>query len=380
MKIPAIILSTCLAVSLIGCTSSGKEPPVKEDTLKDALNNQFYIGTALNLNQIQGKDTISTNIVKHQFNSIVAENCMKSMYLQPEEGKFFFDDADKFVQFGEDNGMFIIGHTLIWHSQAPNWFFTDNKGKDVSKEVLTERMKNHITTVVSRYKGRIKGWDVVNEAILDDGTWRKSKFYEIIGEDFIRLAFEFAHAADPEAELYYNDYNEWHPGKRNTTIALVKSLREKGIRIDAVGMQGHFGMDRPSLEEYQTTINSYDSAGIKVMITELDMSALPSPRSNVGANIADTEAYNKEMNPYTQSLPDSVASAWGKRFADFFKLFLNNSDKIYRVTMWGVSDGDSWKNDFPMRGRTDYPLLFDRTYKAKPLVSKIIDMAEKSTN
>lgn len=378
MKISAAILSIFLTGLLLGCSSSSKENTVKEPSLKDALKDKFYIGTALNLNQIQGKDTLSLNIVKDQFNSIVAENCMKSMYLQPEEGKFFFDDADKFVKFGEDNNMFIIGHTLIWHSQAPKWFFTDEKGKDVSKEVLIERMKNHITTVVSRYKGRIKGWDVVNEAILDDGSWRKSKFYEIIGEEFIPLAFQFAHEADPDAELYYNDYNEWHTGKRNTTIALVKSLREKGIKIDAVGMQGHIGMDYPSLDEYKATINAYDSAGIKVMVTELDLSALPSPRPNIGANISDTEAYNKEMNPYTEKLSDSIAAAWNKRFAEFFDLFISNSDKIKRITMWGVTDTDSWKNDFPMKGRTDYPLLFDRSYKAKPIVQTIIDTAEKN--
>lgn len=378
MKISAAILSIFLTGFLLGCSSSSKENTVKEPSLKDALKDKFYIGTALNLNQIQGKDTLSLNIVKNQFNSIVAENCMKSMYLQPEEGKFFFDDADKFVKLGEDNNMFIIGHTLIWHSQAPKWFFTDEKGKDVSKEVLIERMKNHITTVVSRYKGRIKGWDVVNEAILDDGSWRKSKFYEIIGEEFIPLAFQFAHEADPDAELYYNDYNEWHTGKRNTTIALVKSLREKGIKIDAVGMQGHIGMDYPSLDEYKTTINAYDSAGIKVMVTELDLSALPSPRPNIGANISDTEAYNKEMNPYTEKLSDSIAAAWNKRFAEFFDLFISNSNKIKRVTMWGVTDTDSWKNDFPMKGRTDYPLLFDRSYKAKPIVQTIIDTAEKN--
>lgn len=379
MKVSSTILTICLTACLIGCSSTNKENIVKEPTLKEALSGKFHIGTALNLAQIQGKDTASINIVKEQFNSIVAENCMKSMYLQPEEGKFFFDDADKFVKFGEENNMFIIGHTLIWHSQAPKWFFTDNKGKEVSREVLIERMKNHITTVVSRYKGRIKGWDVVNEAILDDGTWRKSKFYEIIGEDFIPLAFEFAHAADPDAELYYNDYNEWYEGKRKTTINLVKSLREKGIRIDAVGMQGHIAMDSPSLDEYKATINAYDSANIKVMVTELDMSALPSPRPNIGANISETESYKMEMNPYTENLPDSVANVWEKRFAEFFNLFLSNSDKITRVTLWGVTDTDSWKNNFPMMGRTDYPLLFDRQYKAKPLVKEIINIAKKDS-
>lgn len=367
-------------LSIIGCTSTNKSTTVAEPTLKEALKDKFYIGAALNLNLIHGKDSASANIVKAQFNSIVPENCMKSMYMQPERGRFFFDDADKYVKFGEENNLFIIGHTLVWHSQAPGWLFIDSEGKDVEKDVLIERLKTHITTIVSRYKGRVKGWDVVNEAIMDDGSWRRSKLYQIIGEDFIPLAFEFAHAADPDAELYYNDFNEWIPEKRNTIIKLVKSLREKGIRIDGVGLQGHIGMDYPSLDEYQATIDAYSEAGIKVMITELDMSALPSPRQNVGANIADTEEYKKEMNPYTESLPDSVAAAWEKRFAEFFNLFLKNSDKIKRVTMWGVSDKDSWKNDYPMMGRTDYPLLFDRSYKAKPLVKDIIEMANKNSN
>ncbi len=381
MKISISIIVICLVLSMIGCTTATKNTAVvAEPTLKEALKDKFYIGAALNLNLIHGKDSASANIVKTQFNSIVPENCMKSMYMQPERGRFFFDDADEYVKFGEDNNLFIIGHTLVWHSQAPGWLFIDSEGKDVSKEVLIERLKTHITTIVSRYKGRVKGWDVVNEAIMDDGSWRRSKLYQIIGEDFIPLAFEFAHAADPDAELYYNDYNEWHPEKRNTIIKLVKSLREKGIRIDAVGLQGHIGMDYPSLDEYQATIDAYSDAGIKVMITELDMSILPSPRQNVGANVADTEDYKKEMNPYTESLPDSVAAAWEKRFAEFFNLFLKNSDKIKRVTMWGVSDKDSWKNDYPMMGRTDYPLLFDRSYKAKPLVKDIIEMANKNSN
>lgn len=374
MKPLTYVLSLCLALAISGCLTSKKGNEVKESSLKEAFKNKFLIGTALNTNQIWGKDTAAVKIVKEQFDAIVAENCMKSMYLQPKEGEFFFDDADKFVEFGEQNNMFVTGHNLIWHSQAPDWFFKDDEGKDVSKEVLIERMKDHITTVVSRYKGRIKGWDVVNEAILDDGSWRDSKFYKIIGEDFIPLAFEFAHAADPDAELYYNDYNEWHTGKRDAIVRLVKSLKEKGLRIDGVGMQGHLGMDYPSLDEYQAAINAYASAGVKVHITELDLSALPSPRQNTGANIADTEAYRQEMNPYTTGLSDSISSKWNKRMGDLFTLFIANSDKIARVTLWGVTDGDSWKNNFPMPGRTDYPLLFDRQYKAKPIVKEIIDM------
>ena len=366
-----------LCLSLLTCSNQTEKKDqvdeVKEATLKDAFKDKFYIGTALNLNQIFGRDTQAVGVVKKHFNSIVAENCMKSMYLQPKEGEFFFDEADKFVDFGEENDMFIIGHCLIWHSQAPAWFFTDEQGKDVSREVMIERMRNHITTIVTRYKGRINGWDVVNEAILDDGSWRDSKFYQIIGEDFLPLAFEFAHAADPDAELYYNDYNEWHEGKRRTIVKMIKSFQEKGIRIDAIGMQGHLGMEYPGIEEYQASINDYTSTGVKVMITEFDMSALPSPRQNVGANVADVDAYRREVDPYTAELPGSVATAWTQRMNDYFTLFLNNHDKISRVTMWGVSDATSWKNNFPMKGRTDYPLLFDRNHKAKPIVEILIN-------
>lgn len=369
-----IIPVLCLA--FLGCTPATKTDEAKEPALKEAFKDKFLIGTAMNLNQIHGRDTSAVKVIKQQFDAVVAENCMKSMYLQPREGEFFFDDADKFVEFGEQNNMFVTGHTLIWHSQAPDWFFTDEKGKDVSKEVLIERMKKHITTVVSRYKGRIKGWDVVNEAIEDDGKWRNSKFYQIIGEEFIPLAFQFAHEADPDAELYYNDYNEWHAGKRDTIVKLVKALKDKGLRIDAVGMQGHLGMDYPDLKEYKAAIDTYASAGVKVMITEFDLSALPSPHRNVGANISDTAVYRQEMNPYVNGLPDSVSTAWTQRMTDLFKLFLDNKDKISRVTMWGVTDIDSWKNDFPVKGRTDYPLLFDREYKAKPVVEKISKLAD----
>ncbi|OJX58864.1 MAG: 1,4-beta-xylanase [Dysgonomonas sp. 37-18] len=375
MKLLTPILSFSLMLLLLCCVQAKSTSDDKNPSLKNALDGKFYIGTALNLNQIQGRDTASLKIVKDQFAAIVAENCMKSMYMQPKEGEFFFDDADKFVELGEQNHLFVTGHCLIWHSQVPSWFFTDDKGKDVSPEVLKERMKNHITTIVNRYKGRIKGWDVVNEAILDNGEFRKSKFYEILGEEFIPLAFQYAHEADPDAELYYNDYNEWLNEKRDAIVNLVKTLKEKGIRIDGVGMQGHVGLDSPTLADYKAAIDAYTALGVKVMITEFELSALPSPRFNVGANISDTEAYRKEMNPYVEALPDSVSDVWSKRMLEYFTLFLDNSDKVSRVTMWGVTDGDSWKNNFPMRGRTDYPLLFDRNYKAKPVVQSIIDEA-----
>lgn len=173
--------------------------------LKDVFQGKFYLGTAMNTWQINGKDTASVRIIKQHFNSITSENVMKSALIHPEEGKFDFTLPDQFVEFGLQNHMFIIGHCLVWHSQAPKWLFVDEKGNDVLREVLISRMKNHIQTVVGRYKGKVKGWDVVNEAIMDDGSWRQSKFYQIIGPEFVKLAFQFAREADPEAELYYND-------------------------------------------------------------------------------------------------------------------------------------------------------------------------------
>lgn len=374
VKFTTSFLSICLLLILTSSANLKTEKADNPTVMKEALKHNFHIGTALNLQHIHGIDTKGLEIVKNQFAAIVAENCMKSMYLQPEEGVFFFDDADKFVEFGEKNDLFITGHALIWHSQAPSWLFVDENGNDVSADVLKERMRKHINTVVSRYKGRIKGWDVVNEAIEDNGEYRKSKFYQILGEEFIPLAFQYAHEADPDVELYYNDYNEWHKGKRDAIVKMVKSFKERGIRIDAVGMQGHVDMNSPSLEEYQKAIDAYTEAGVKVMVTEFEMSALPLPRRNVGANIASTELFRQEMDPYTNGLPDAIVVEWENRMMEYFNLFIQNSDKITRVTLWGVTDGDSWKNDFPMRGRTDYPLLFDRDYNAKGIVQKITNI------
>lgn len=342
--------------------------------LKDVFENKFLFGTALNAQHITGEDTIGIRVIKQHFNSIVAENIMKSEIIQPVEGEFNFTLADQFVQFGVDNQMHMVGHTLIWHSQAPEWFFVDEKGNRVTPEVLTERMRTHIHTVVGRYKGRVHGWDVVNEAILDDGSWRRSPFYEILGEDFVRLAFQFAHEADPQAELYYNDYSLAHEAKRNGVIAMVKDLKANGLRIDGIGMQGHLTKHFPTAEAYEKSLLAFSELGVQVMITELDLSALPSPWAQVSANIADTAQYNDYMNPFVDGLPNEVYAVWEDHLMDFFNLFIKHSDKLSRVTLWGVSDAHSWKNDFPIRGRTDYPLLFDRNYQPKPIVQLLMNM------
>lgn len=360
---------------IIAVCASGKKSELTP--LKEAFKGKFLIGVALNTNQFREIDTKSNPLILSNFNSIVAENCMKSEVIQPIEGQFDFERADQFVRFGEKYKMIVIGHTLIWHSQAPKWFFEDKNGAQVTKDVLIERMKSHIFTVVKRYKGRIKGWDVVNEAINDDGSFRESPFYKIIGKEYIKLAFQFAHQADPNAELYYNDYSMALPGRRRGVVEMVKELQLQGIQISGIGMQGHLGMDFPTVEEFEKSLVAFSNLGVKVMITEMDLSVLPSPWAKTGANISDKATYQEKMNPYSKGVPAEINAQWEKIYSDFFKMFIKHKDKIDRVTLWGVSDNDSWKNDWPIKGRTDYPLLFDRNYQPKPVVKTIIELAKK---
>ena len=369
MKIHQALLSMATVALLMACGNGNQARQAAEPVLKDAFGDKFLVGVAINTRQAAGEDTSAVKVIKKHFNSIVAEDCMKSANIHPEEDRYYFDEADQFVKFGQENNMAIIGHCLIWHSQLAPWFCVDKKGKNVSPEVLKQRMKDHITTIVSRYKGKIKGWDVVNEAIEEDGSYRKTKFYEILGEEYIPLAFQYAHEADPDAELYYNDYGMNVAGRRDGVVKLVNSLKEKGLRIDAVGMQGHMGMDYPTVEDFEQSMLAFAGTGVKVMITEWDMSALPTVKQT--ANISDTVAFQKAMNPYPESLPDSVSQVWNERMKSFFSLFLKHADIVERVTAWGVSDGDSWKNNFPVRGRKEYPLLFDRDYQMKPFLKEL---------
>lgn len=354
---------------LAGCSGLQQKASMP---LKDALSGKFLFGTAMNTGQITGKDTSSVDIILKHFNSIVAENCMKSVNIQPSEGIFDFALSDQFVDFGQKHDMHIVGHTLIWHSQAPSWLFVDENGSEVSRDVLIERMRNHIHTVVGRYKGRVHGWDVVNEAIEDDGSWRNSKFFQIIGKEYVKLAFQFAREADPDAELYYNDYSMAHQGRREGVVRMVRELQAEGIKVDGIGMQAHMLMDFPSVEEFEKSIVAFSELGVKVMITEMDISVLPWPMQQKGADVAMQADYFEKLNPWPGGLPDDVARELHEKYAGFFRLFLSHHEKISRVTMWGVTDNQSWKNNWPVKGRTDYPLLFDRNYQPKPIVETII--------
>ena len=221
---------------------------------------------------------------------------------------------------------------------------------------------------MTRYKGRVHGWDVVNEAILEDGSYRKSPFYEILGEEYIPLAFQYAHEVDPDAELYINDFGMSSPGRRATYVKIANDLKSRGLRIDGIGMQSHVGMDYPDLKEYEESMLAFAGTGCNVMITEWEMSALPT--INFGANISDTVAFKAAYNPYPNGLPEEVSQEWNSRMKSFMDLYVKHSDKITRVTAWGVTDGDSWKNDWPMEGRTEYPLLFDRNHEMKPFLKE----------
>lgn len=360
------------AVVLAACTP-------KTPALKDAFEGKFLLGAAINQGQILGTDVKGDSVLLQHFNAIEPENCLKSQEIMPVFGQYQWELADKYVDFGEKNGLAVFGHCLIWHSQCTPDFCFDAQGNLLDAATLKARMKEHITTTVTRYKGRIKGWDVVNEAILEDGSYRQSPFYQILGEEFIPWAFQCAQEADPDCELYYNDYSMHEPAKLETVIRMVKDLQSRGIRIDAVGFQGHIGMDYPDVDLYENHIRRVkDQTGVDVCLTELDMSILPSVTQSAdvsGMNFFEMmrdpqkrEAFLEKVDPYRGDYPQDVVEAWNQRMGAFLEMFVRNADAIRRINVWGVSDYDSWKNGWPIPGRQDAPLWVDRNYELKPFL------------
>jgi len=339
--------------------------------LREASKGVLQMGVAVNTHQVDNPESVESQTIAKQFECIVAENCMKMAYIHPSEGTYFWDEADKFVEFGIKNNQKVIGHTLIWHSQAADWFTKDKNGKDVSPKVLKKRMKEYITTVVKRYKGKIYGWDVVNEAFEDNGSYRDSPYYRILGEEYIKLAFRYAHEADPEAELYYNDYSMSLRPKCNAVARMVNELKEEGCRIDAVGFQGHMDIAFPIVSDLEKCIQKMITTGVKVNVTEWDVSILPSPYS--GADISTNFKYNTENDPYKNGVPEEKQKEWNDRIMSVFRLFLKYKDNIDRITFWGLTDGQSWRNDFPIEGRTDYALFFDRESRPKAVVYQMTE-------
>jgi endo-1,4-beta-xylanase len=341
-------------------------------SLKDAFQGIFRIGAAINQTQFEGRDTRGDAIIAAQFNTISPENVLKWEVVHPQLGTYNFEPGDRYVAFGEKYKMFIIGHCLVWHSQVPRWVFQDDQGKPLTRDALLDRMHDHIKTVVGHFKGRIGGWDVVNEALNEDGTMRKSQWYNIIGDDFIIKAFQFAHEADPNVELYYNDYSLENEPKRKGAVELIKKLKAANVPVRAVGLQGHDKLDWPTAQQQSDTIQAFAALGVKVNITELDIDVLPRmARGGNSADVADVAAAARGANPYANGLPDAVQQQLADKYAELFKVFVAHRDSITRITLWGVTDADSWLN----RGRANYPLLFDRDGKPKPAFYSVIKTA-----
>ncbi len=374
MKNIQLFVVLCMVVAFIGAAYYAAE--TDQPALKDAFKKHFLIGAALNDDAVSGNDPKAASIVVKHYNSVTAENVMKWALIHPQPNKFDFEAADRFIEFGQKNKMFIIGHTLVWQSQIPEWAFVDSSKKLLARDVMLTRMKEHIFSVVGRYKGKVRGWDVVNEALSDEGGFQKTKWMETIGEDYISKAFEYAHEADPNAELYYNDFSLDKPAKRDAVVRLVRKLQSKGLRIDGVGIQGHWGIDYPTKENLDAFIDSIAACGVKVMVTELDIDILPRGDNYMGADINVGADLQKELNPYVDGLPVKVQKKLADRYAELFSMLLAHPGKIGRITFWGVYDKTSWLNNWPVRGRTSYPLLFDRNYQPKPAFFAVLKTAE----
>jgi endo-1,4-beta-xylanase len=359
--ITGFLWSSCTSTKI---ASTGQGIP----SLKETYSNDFAIGAALNADQILQKDAKAAALIPRQFDAITPENIMKAEVIHPGWNKYNFRLADKIVRYGKKYNIRVNGHTLIWHSQLPAYMLT-MKSADSVRQYLT----NHITTIASRYDGKVYSWDVVNEALNEDGTMRKSIFQQKLGDDYVIDAFRLAQEAAPHTMLYYNDYNIEQPQKRAGAIALVKKVQSAGVRIDGIGIQGHWRYNNVPLRDIEESIKEFSALGIKVMFTELDLGVLPHPQDVTGADVNQKASYIEKMNPYINGLPDSVAQKQAKAYHDLFALFLKYKDKISRVTFWGVNDGQSWLNDWPIKGRTDYPLLFDRQFAPKPAFYKVLE-------
>ena len=372
---PIFIIFICGLICLIGCANKLLSEPSNKLSLGAHFKDLFYLGAAINENTILGLDPKSATIVNSEFNTITPENSLKWMFIQPKPNKFNFKAADKYVEMGLKNNMYIVGHALVWHAQLADFMQNIDNSAEARKHV-----DNHINRLVSRYKGKIDAWDVVNEAFEEDGSLRASVFYNNMGENYIEEVFRITEKADPDADLIYNDYNLYKPEKRAAVLKMVKNFKSNGTKINGVGVQAHWDLKSPSLEEIEQIILDIHAEGVSVSFTELDISVLPNPWEMVGAEV--TQNFSKfegdpKMNPFPNGLPDAVQEKLAKRYQDIFNLFVKHSDKINRVTFWGVMDKHSWLNDWPIKGRTNYPLLFDRDYQPKVAYERLLGVNTK---
>ncbi|HEY1629527.1 MAG TPA: endo-1,4-beta-xylanase [Tepidisphaeraceae bacterium] len=360
------------ALSMFGlffvCTTFA-DTPAKPTTLRQAADkDHLLIGTAVNIPDLN--DPRRAALIANQFNCLTPGNEFKPDFLQRVKGQFTFGDADKLVAFAEAHNMQIIGHNLCWHNQTPAWMYANPDGTPLSREAALANLKTHIDTVVKHFKGKVIGWDVVNEAISDSPNeyLRNTPARKAIGDDFVEQAFRLAHEADPNVKLFYNDYNIDIPYKRDHAIRLIQELKARGVRIDGVGIQGHYLLNWPDPKMLDDAITAYAALGVKVMISEMDIDVLP--RQQNTAEITATEKAG--LDPYKNGIPPEILQQQAKRYGDFFAVMMKHRDVVSRVTIWGVDDGSSWLNNFPTVGRTNYPLLWDRQFQPKPAFDAVL--------
>jgi len=356
-------------------TSPGTAP----STLKEAFRDDFLVGASISYPVVSGQDAVAQALVIQQFNTVTSENELKPERLLPSPGVFDFSKGDAYVEFGRKHGMFVVGHTLLWHIQTPPWLFVDAHGKPNGADAQIEQLRSYIEHVAGHYAGRVQAWDVANEVLDEDGSYRQSPWLKNVGDGdrLLREAFRFAARYAPDTELYYNDFNTETPAKRAGIVRMVKMLQAAGLRIDGIGMQGHWGIDGPSIAEIEETIDTFAALGVKVMITELDVDVLPkADDTNMPADqrlaLPKDPVQRRKLDPWPQGLPAEMQQKLAKRYADLFALFHRKREAIARVTFWNVHDGASWKNDYPVQGRTNYPLLFDRQGRPKPAFDAVM--------
>ncbi len=340
--------------------SLASAPAAEPAGLKDIYQKSFTMGVAIPSPRMSPGEL---ELLKRNFSSITPENLMKPKYLQSAEGRFEFAKADKFVDFAKNHQLDVHGHTLVWHDQCPDWIFKDG-GQPASRERVLERLNQHVTTIVGRYKGRIKSWDVVNEAIdndKDDTDLRQSPWFLATGGDYIAEAFRAARRADPDAILYYNDFDIEKPIKREKTLRLIRSLKANKVPLDGIGIQGHWGLDQIDMKEIEAAILAFHAEGLRVSISELDMDVV-------------TE---KAGDPFAENFPPGHSLKQAEQYAGLFRLFHKHADKLDRVTFWGLHDGNSWLNHAP-RKRTNHPLLWTRDLSAKPAYQSVMNAASES--
>lgn len=392
-------LSFSLAAALLascGGAQKANDQADATDSFYKAYEDCWYTGVSVNQWEVaadnkmaEGRDytgmvsadqTSNWDKITQNFNWLVAENCMKSEVVHPERNRYDFTLADQFVDKAKAAGMKVLGHCLIWHSQCPRWFHYNEDGSLVSADTLKAYMKEHITNVVNHFKGRVDAWDVCNECFEDDGSFRNSPFYQILGEEFIPLAFQYAYEADSTIELFYNDFSMNKATKVEAVCNFFKPLIEGGLKVSAICMQGHIILEDGAetiINQYDHSIRCIEALGVKTGFSELDLSILPNPYGFSGANISDKFAYRPEMDPYKDGLPAEIQAKADDFWCGFYKMLLKHKGSIQRVGFWCFNDANSWRNDFPIRGRSDYATLFDRNSKPKPTIQKLIDLRKE---